>query len=166
MDKQTKPQNLPAPNHGFTVIELMIVVAVIGIIAAIAIPIYRDYITTAKQESARAVLETFPVLVEQHRAETGWMSPTNAGLNPVVNAVHTFVYQENNDGTVSTDTITPNFRGFRAKSPTQTDAVIYHYQLEITTTGCPACRESAVATAIPQTNRGAPADNIVTDPFD
>lgn len=33
-----------APNRGFTLIELMIVVAIIAIIAAIAIPAYQDYV--------------------------------------------------------------------------------------------------------------------------
>ncbi|MDO8291301.1 MAG: type IV pilin protein [Gallionella sp.] len=64
---------------GFTLIELMIVVAVIGILASIAIPAYTDYVTRGKLVEASTQLSDARVKLEQYfqdnRTYVGWTCP-------------------------------------------------------------------------------------------
>ena len=63
---------------GFTLIELMIVVAIIGILAAIAIPAYQDYTVRSKVTEAVAGMSAAKVAISEYYQSQGAM-PTGAG---------------------------------------------------------------------------------------
>lgn len=64
---------------GFTLIELMIVIAIIGILAAIAIPAYQDYTTRAKVTEMLSVASSAKTSISE-----GFQSGGITGLNAVV----------------------------------------------------------------------------------
>lgn len=78
--------------QGFTLIELMIVVAIIGILAAVAIPAYQDYTIRAKLSEAIVGLSPAKSAVSEFYLSQGSMPSTasDAGFTTAMNSKYVY----------------------------------------------------------------------------
>jgi type IV pilus assembly protein PilA len=69
--------------QGFTLIELMIVVAIIGILAAVALPAYQNYTNKAKFSEVISVGQAYKTAVAVCAQELGTLTGCNAGAQGI-----------------------------------------------------------------------------------
>ncbi|MEZ8482228.1 pilin [Vibrio splendidus] len=76
MNNKSKRTN----QKGFTLIELMIVVAIIGVLSAIAVPAYKDYVSKSELASGFASVKSIITPAELYIQENGSLSGANPSL--------------------------------------------------------------------------------------
>ena len=111
-----------AGQQGFTLIELMIVVAIVGILAAIAIPAYQDYTTRAKVTEVLVMAEPAKLAVAETSSSMGGLTgvtDTNNGYTfPGATAYVSGVTVAATGGAVTVASSVPNAPGNIVLTPT------------------------------------------------
>ena len=75
--------NIQKKQQGFTLIELMIVIAIVGILAAIALPAYQDYTVRAKVSEAMVTLAEAKTTIAEYYSANNYLpdDADTAGIN-------------------------------------------------------------------------------------
>jgi len=67
--------------RGFTLLELLVVIVIIGLLAAFVAPKYFGQIGRSKNQIAKAQIEAFEKALDQYRIDTEHYPETNAGMS-------------------------------------------------------------------------------------
>jgi prepilin-type N-terminal cleavage/methylation domain-containing protein len=105
-------------DSGFTLVELLLVIIILGILGGIAVPMFLGQRAKAMQSEARANLESLRLLEEQFFAENGRYAPWPTKADP--NSVGTVSYTE------SSTTLRGDLPGFR---PGDASELNFNYSL-------------------------------------
>lgn len=91
---------------GFTLVELMITVAIVAILAAVAMPLYNNYITSSRQGALVESIATMEIFQEDFRLRTGAYLTSAANVAAITAAIDWT--PQRNDGTTYSIAAGPN----------------------------------------------------------
>lgn len=98
---------------GFTLVELLIVMAIVAILGVIAVPSYRNYVVGARQNSAQQALLRMAGAMENcysmNQTYVGCFGTNNSGVNDFLNANDLESYYTLKNGENWTNTTARNF---------------------------------------------------------
>ena len=73
-------KTVPMPRHGFTLIEVLVVIVVLGVLATLVAPNVFQHVGTAKEAAARSQIELFVAALDAYRLDNGRYPTTEQGL--------------------------------------------------------------------------------------
>jgi len=84
--KTLRATSMPQAERGFTLMEMLVVLVIIGMIAAVAIPQVMKLLESAKHKAARIQLETVSQSLGYYQMDLGGYPTTQEGLRALVKA--------------------------------------------------------------------------------
>ncbi|MGQ0710964.1 MAG: type II secretion system major pseudopilin GspG [Rhodoferax sp.] len=83
--RTTHTQTTHTPSqHGFTLLELLVVIVIIGMLAGLVAPRYFDTVGKSKAKVARAQMDSLEKALEQYRLEVGAFPSQDQGLDALI----------------------------------------------------------------------------------